>query len=54
VQNDGQWQVHATGAQGSGILRSMSDANCLIVLEQDRGNVAAGETVQVQLFDGLV
>ena len=54
VENDGQWQVHATGAQGSGILRSMSDANCLIVLEQDRGNVAAGETVQVQLFDGLV
>jgi molybdopterin molybdotransferase len=51
---DGQWQVHATGAQGSGILRSMSDANCLIVLEQDRGNIAAGETVQVQLFDGLV
>jgi molybdopterin molybdotransferase len=54
VQNDGHWQVRATGAQGSGILRSMSDANCLIVLEQARGNVAAGETVQVQLFDGLV
>jgi molybdopterin molybdotransferase len=54
VQKDGHWQVHATGAQGSGILRSMSDANCLIVLEQDRGNIAAGETVQVQLFDGLV
>jgi len=50
----GQWQVRPTGAQGSGILRSMSDANCLIVLEQDRGNVAAGEGVQVQLFDGLV
>ena len=54
LQNDGHWQVRATGAQGSGILRSMSDANCLIVLEQARGNVAAGETVQVQLFDGLV
>jgi molybdopterin molybdotransferase len=54
VQKDGHWQVHATGAQGSGILRSMSDANCLIVLEQDRGSVAAGETVQVQLFNGLV
>jgi molybdopterin molybdotransferase len=53
-QHEGQWQVHATGAQGSGILRSMSDANCLIVLEQDRGNITAGETVQVQLFDGLV
>jgi len=51
---DGQWRVRATGAQGSGILRSMSDANCLIVLEQERGNVAAGETVNVQLFEGLV
>ncbi len=51
---DGQWLVRPTGAQGSGILRSMSDANCLIVLEQDRGHVAAGETVRVQLFDGLL
>jgi molybdopterin molybdotransferase len=54
TQNHGQWQVCPTGAQGSGILRSMSDANCLIVLEQDRGHIAAGETVRVQLFDGLV
>jgi molybdopterin molybdotransferase len=51
---EGQWRVRLTGAQGSGILRSMSDANCLIVLEEDRGNVAAGETVNVQLFEGLV
>ena len=50
----GQWLVRPTGAQGSGILRSMSDANCLIVLEQDRSNVAVGETVNVQLFEGLV
>ncbi len=51
---NGQWCVHPTGAQGSGILRSMSDANCLIILETSRGNVAAGEIVQVQLFEGLV
>ncbi|HMW56688.1 MAG TPA: molybdopterin molybdotransferase MoeA [Accumulibacter sp.] len=50
----GQWCVRPTGAQGSGILRSMSEANCFIVLEQDRGSVAAGETVSVQVFDGLV
>jgi len=51
---EGLWRVRLTGAQGSGILRSMSDANCLIVLEPERGNVAAGETVMVQLFEGIV
>jgi len=53
-QENGEWRVRPTGAQGSGILRSMADANCLIVIEQDRGNVAAGEIVGVQLMDGLV
>ena len=52
-QADG-WAVEVAGAQGSGILRSMSDANCFIVLEETRGDVAAGDIVQVQLFDGLV
>jgi molybdopterin biosynthesis enzyme len=32
----------------------MSDAKCFIVLEHDRGQVAVGDLVQVQLFDGLV
>lgn len=49
----GEWKVRTTGQQGSGVLRSMSEANCFIVLEHDRGKVAAGEYVQVQLFDGL-
>ncbi|WP_313952890.1 gephyrin-like molybdotransferase Glp [Accumulibacter sp.] len=53
-QVDGQWSVLPAGAQGSGILRSMSDANCFIVLEHHRGPVAVGDTVRVQLFDGLV
>ena len=47
------WQVRTTGQQGAGVLRSMSEANCFIVLEHGRGRVAAGETVQVQLFEGL-
>jgi molybdopterin molybdotransferase len=47
------WKVRATGQQGSGVLRSMSEANCFIVLEHERGNVKAGETVNVQLFEGL-
>ena len=51
---DGRWVVRPTGAQGSGILRSMSDANCFIVLGPEQSGVAAGETVSVQLFDGLV
>ena len=50
---DGEWKVRLTGAQGSGILRSMSDANCIIVLDDAQGDVAAGDAVQVVLFDGL-
>ena len=48
-----EWRVHTTGKQGSGVLRSMSEANCFIVLEHERGGVRAGEPVQVQLFEGL-
>jgi len=51
---DGRWSVRLTGMQGSGILRSMSDANCILELEHERGDVAAGEEVSVVLFDGLV
>ena len=52
--NEGRWSVRLTGQQGSGVLRSMSEANCFIVLEHERGNVEAGEPVTVQLFEGLV
>ena len=51
-ENDA-WKVRTTGQQGSGVLRSMSEANCFIVLEHARGKVAAGEPVNVQLFEGL-
>ena len=47
------WKVRTTGQQGSGVLRSMSEANCFIVLEHERGAVKAGEPVSVQLFEGL-
>jgi molybdopterin molybdotransferase len=50
---DGHWQVGITGTQGSGVLRSMSEANCFIVLEHERGEVKAGDLVSVQLMDGL-
>jgi molybdopterin molybdotransferase len=51
---DGGWQVKLTGSQGAGVLRSMSEANALLVLRHEQGSVAAGEPVDVWLFDGLV
>ena len=51
---DGGWQVRITGSQGSGILRSMSEANGLVVLHHDQGDIAAGAAVDVLPFDGLV
>ena len=51
---NGEWTVRLTGAQGSGILRSMSEANCFVVLGHEQGSVAAGDTVDVMLMDGLV
>ncbi len=47
------WKVRATGQQGSGVLRSMSEANCFIVLEHERGKIEAGELVSVQLLAAL-
>ncbi|HRP97310.1 MAG TPA: molybdopterin molybdotransferase MoeA [Rhodocyclaceae bacterium] len=50
---DGRQRVTLAGAQGSGILKSMSEANCFIVLPEDCGDVAAGTPVLVQPFEGL-
>jgi molybdopterin molybdotransferase len=50
---DGNWCVRLTGAQGSGILRSMSEADCFIVLHHDQGTVNPGDLVSVQLMEGL-
>ena len=44
------WEVRTTGPQGSGILTSMVAGNCLIVLEEARGDVTAGELVTVEPF----
>ncbi|MFT6421903.1 MAG: molybdopterin molybdotransferase [Thalassolituus sp.] len=51
VNSPGQLEVRSTGLQGSGILTSVSQANCFIVLEQERGRVEVGETVMVEMFD---
>ena len=52
-RDGGEWKVRITGQQGSGVLRSMAEANCFIVLEHERGAVKAGEPVSVQLMEGL-
>jgi molybdopterin molybdotransferase len=51
---DGQLTVRVTGEQGSGILRSMSEANCFIILSTEQGNVTPGTLVDVQVMEGVV
>lgn len=49
-----QLSVRITGSQGSGVLSSMSEANCIIVLAHAQGDVQAGEAVELVAFDGLM
>jgi molybdopterin molybdotransferase len=49
--DNNQWQVAKTGKQGSGILTSMSRANCFIVLSDDNAGVEPGDEVNIQFFD---
>ncbi|MEK6212688.1 MAG: molybdopterin-binding protein, partial [Vibrio fluvialis] len=51
---NGQFVVETTGNQSSGAFRSMSLANCFVVLERERGRVEAGETVNIQLFNATL
>lgn len=50
----GEYQVSKTGAQGSGILTSMSRANCFIVLPVESDAIKPGELVPVIPFSGLI
>ena len=52
--SDGRLTVRSTGNQGSGVLSSMVQANGLIVLDHDQGNVATGDAVSVMMFDGVM
>jgi len=51
---EGKLFVKSTGSQGAGILRSMSEANCFMILHHDQGNIAPGDWVDVEIFDGLL
>ncbi|HVQ75490.1 MAG TPA: gephyrin-like molybdotransferase Glp [Candidatus Binatia bacterium] len=44
------WTVRTTGPQGSGILTSMTLANCFVVIEEDDGDVTPGDAVWVEAF----
>jgi len=48
--SDGQLEVVGVGHQGSGVLRSMSEADCFIVLPAERASVEPGELVEVEPF----
>ena len=54
LDDDGRWKVRPVGNQGSGVLRSMSEANCFIVMPEACGSVDAGSTVRVQIMEGLI
>ena len=54
ADGSGGFTVRTTGDQGSGILSSMSQANCFIVLSADTGNCAVGDLVDIQLLEGLI
>ena len=51
---DGSLQVITTGSQGSGVLRSMAEANGLMVLHHSQGNIAQGDEIDVLMFDGVI
>ncbi len=51
---DGSLQVKTTGSQGSGVLRSMAEANGLMVLHHAQGNVGVGDEIDVLMFDGVI
>ena len=54
MEDDGRYVVRTTGRQGSGVLSSMIEANCFIVLPLEQETTNPGDTVKVQPFRGLV
>ncbi|OXY82804.1 gephyrin-like molybdotransferase Glp [Oceanimonas doudoroffii] len=52
-QDDGSLGVVPAGSQSSAVFSAMAEANCLLHLEQERGRVETGETVTLELIDGL-
>ncbi|MGQ4277480.1 molybdopterin molybdotransferase MoeA [Pseudidiomarina sp. E22-M8] len=53
-QRDGQLWAEPAGSQSSAVLTSVAQANCFLVLEQDRGTIDAEEIITIQPFDSLL
>ena len=53
-ESDGAMSVRSVGSQGSGVLRSMSESNCIVVLHHDQESVAVGDEVDCVSFEGLI
>jgi molybdopterin molybdotransferase len=53
-EEDGQWKVKPVSNQGSGILSSMSKANCFIVIDEATGDCESGTRVNIQPFEGVI
>ncbi len=51
---EGEWTVKTTGDQGSGILSSITQADCFIILQPTDENIKAGDFVEVQMLEGLI
>ncbi|MBF0751830.1 MULTISPECIES: molybdopterin molybdotransferase MoeA [unclassified Pasteurella] len=54
INSEGKIEVQPVGFQGSHLFSAFVKSNCFIVLEQDRGNVNAGETVTIEPFNHLL
>ena len=54
INSQGQIEVKSVGFQGSHLFSAFIKSNCFIVLEQERGNVSAGEHVTIELFNHLL
>ncbi|MFN3880882.1 MAG: gephyrin-like molybdotransferase Glp [Nitrincola lacisaponensis] len=50
ITENGELEVRTTGHQGSGILTSMHEANCLIRIEEDRDRIEVGDRVRIYPF----
>lgn len=54
LSDNGEYIVERTGQQGSGVLRSMSDANCFIFLPMESSGISTGDKVEIWPFDSFI
>ena len=54
MDSNGAQSVALTGEQGSGILNSMSNADCIVLLDHDKGEITRGDLVKVIYLQGLI